>query len=65
MKNGTTKPAVVIGTKSGQFFVLDRVTGQPLTKVENQQVKVRIFQVSNTAKCNHVQLKCHRLVIRL
>lgn len=40
MKNGTTKPAVVIGTKSGQFYVLDRVTGQPLTKVENQQVKV-------------------------
>ncbi|MCU4304633.1 glucose/quinate/shikimate family membrane-bound PQQ-dependent dehydrogenase [Acinetobacter ursingii] len=40
MKDGTTKPAVVIGTKSGQFYVLDRVTGQPLTKVENQQVKV-------------------------
>ncbi|WP_151982478.1 glucose/quinate/shikimate family membrane-bound PQQ-dependent dehydrogenase [Acinetobacter guerrae] len=40
LKNGTTKPAVVIGTKSGQFFVLDRVTGQPLTKVVNQEVKV-------------------------
>ncbi|MBA5955806.1 PQQ-binding-like beta-propeller repeat protein, partial [Pseudomonas lactis] len=23
MQNGQTKPAVVIGTKSGQFFVLD------------------------------------------
>ena len=40
MKDGSTKPAVVIGTKSGQFYVLDRVTGQPLTKVENQPVKV-------------------------
>lgn len=40
MKDGTTKPAVVIGTKSGQFFVLDRVTGKPLTKVVEQPVKV-------------------------
>lgn len=39
MKDGTTKPAVVIGTKSGQFFVLDRVTGQSLTKVIEQPVK--------------------------
>lgn len=39
MKDGTTKPAVVIGTKSGQFFVLDRLTGQPLTKVIEQPVK--------------------------
>lgn len=39
MKNGTTKPAVVIGTKSGQFFVLDRLTGKPLTKVVEQPVK--------------------------
>lgn len=40
MKDGSTKPAVVIGTKSGQFFVLDRLTGQPLTKVIEQPVKV-------------------------
>ncbi|WP_151708920.1 glucose/quinate/shikimate family membrane-bound PQQ-dependent dehydrogenase [Acinetobacter brisouii] len=40
MKDGTTKPAVVIGTKSGQFFVLDRMTGKPLTKVIEQPVKV-------------------------
>ena len=39
LKDGTTKPAVVIGTKSGQFFVLDRVTGKPLTKVIEQPVK--------------------------
>ena len=31
---------VVIGTKSGQFFVLDRMTGKPLTKVIEQPVKV-------------------------
>ncbi|MCJ8160545.1 glucose/quinate/shikimate family membrane-bound PQQ-dependent dehydrogenase [Acinetobacter zhairhuonensis] len=39
LKDGSTKPAVVIGTKSGQFFVLDRVTGKPLTKVIEQPVK--------------------------
>lgn len=39
MQDGTNKPAVVIGTKSGQFFVLDRVTGKPLTKVIEQPVK--------------------------
>ncbi len=32
-------PAVVIGTKAGQIFVLDRATGQPLTKVEEVPVK--------------------------
>lgn len=39
MKDGSLKPAVVIGTKSGQFYVLDRVTGKPLTKVVEQAVK--------------------------
>ncbi|GAA5007995.1 glucose/quinate/shikimate family membrane-bound PQQ-dependent dehydrogenase [Acinetobacter puyangensis] len=39
MQDGSNKPAVVIGTKSGQFFVLDRVTGKPLTKVIEQAVK--------------------------
>lgn len=39
MKDGTTKPAVMIGTKSGQFFVLDRLTGESLTKVIEQPVK--------------------------
>ncbi|WP_312239803.1 glucose/quinate/shikimate family membrane-bound PQQ-dependent dehydrogenase [Pantoea sp.] len=34
MKDGTTKPAVVIGGKTGMIFVLDRLTGKPLTKVE-------------------------------
>lgn len=34
MQDGTTKPAVVIGGKTGMIFVLDRMTGKPLTKVE-------------------------------
>ena len=38
-KEGGTKPAVVFGTKSGQIFVLDRLTGKPLTKVEELPMK--------------------------
>ncbi|WP_277183214.1 membrane-bound PQQ-dependent dehydrogenase, glucose/quinate/shikimate family [Caballeronia sp. BR00000012568055] len=37
--DGSTKPAVVFGTKSGQIFVLDRLTGKPLTKVEERPIK--------------------------
>ena len=37
--DGSQVPAVVIGTKAGQIFVLDRATGQPLTKVEEVPVK--------------------------
>lgn len=33
-KDGSTTPAVVIGGKTGMIFVLDRMTGKPLTKVE-------------------------------
>ena len=36
---GKTTPALVFGTKAGQIFVLDRVTGQPLTQVEQRPVK--------------------------
>ncbi|WP_345828555.1 glucose/quinate/shikimate family membrane-bound PQQ-dependent dehydrogenase [Erwinia sp. HDF1-3R] len=38
-KDGTTKPAVVIGTKAGQIYVLDRLTGKPLTEVKEFPVK--------------------------
>ncbi|KNC06548.1 quinate dehydrogenase [Klebsiella sp. RIT-PI-d] len=38
MKDGTTKPAVVIGGKTGMIFVLDRETGKPLTTVEERPV---------------------------
>lgn len=34
MKDGSTRPAVVIGGKTGMIFVLDRQTGKPLTRVE-------------------------------
>jgi quinate dehydrogenase (quinone) len=37
--DGTTVPALVFGTKAGQIWVLDRATGQPLTKVEDVAVK--------------------------
>lgn len=38
-KDGVTTPAVVFGSKSGQIFVLDRMTGKPLTRVEERPVK--------------------------
>lgn len=38
-QQGEEKPAVVIGTKAGQIYVLDCLTGKPLTKVENIKVK--------------------------
>ncbi|MEG1768647.1 MAG: membrane-bound PQQ-dependent dehydrogenase, glucose/quinate/shikimate family [Comamonas sp.] len=37
-EGGKTTPALVFGTKAGQIFVLDRKTGQPLTKVEQRAV---------------------------
>ncbi len=37
--DGSKVPAVVIGTKAGQIFVLDRATGQPLTDVKELPVK--------------------------
>ncbi|WP_034949896.1 PQQ-binding-like beta-propeller repeat protein, partial [Erwinia oleae] len=39
MKDGSRKPAVVIGTKAGQIYVLDRLTGKPLTEVKEVPVK--------------------------
>ena len=43
--DGSKVPALVIGTKAGQIFVLDRHTGQPLTKVE--QVPVKASNIPN------------------
>ncbi|MCO7519754.1 MULTISPECIES: glucose/quinate/shikimate family membrane-bound PQQ-dependent dehydrogenase [unclassified Pseudomonas] len=37
--DGKTVPAVVIGTKAGQLYVLDRATGKPLTQVDEVPVK--------------------------
>lgn len=39
-KDGSTTPALVFGTKSGQIFVLNRETGKPLTDVEEKPVPV-------------------------
>jgi quinate dehydrogenase (quinone) len=36
--DGSKVPAVVIGTKAGQIYVLDRATGQPLTEVKEVPV---------------------------
>jgi len=36
---GKSVPAVVIGTKAGQIYVLDRATGKPLTEVKDVAVK--------------------------
>jgi quinate dehydrogenase (quinone) len=37
--DGNSTPAVVIGTKAGQIYVLDRATGKPLTEVKDVPVK--------------------------
>lgn len=37
-KDGKQVPAVIFGNKQGMIFVLDRHTGQPLTKVEERPV---------------------------
>ncbi len=37
-RTGKMVPAVIVGTKLGQIFVLDRQTGEPLTKVEERSV---------------------------
>ncbi|MBS0846773.1 membrane-bound PQQ-dependent dehydrogenase, glucose/quinate/shikimate family [Citrobacter sp. JGM124] len=39
MDDGSTRPAVVIGGKTGMIWVLDRETGKPLTKVEEKPIK--------------------------
>ncbi|WP_049623624.1 glucose/quinate/shikimate family membrane-bound PQQ-dependent dehydrogenase [Frateuria defendens] len=39
MDDGRHVPAVVVGTKAGQIYVLDRVTGRPLTEVKEVPVK--------------------------
>ncbi|CAG9232066.1 Quinate/shikimate dehydrogenase (quinone) [Paraburkholderia tropica] len=39
MEDGKKVPALIVGTKMGQLFVLDRATGKPLTKVVEHPVK--------------------------
>ncbi|MGQ7262714.1 membrane-bound PQQ-dependent dehydrogenase, glucose/quinate/shikimate family [Vreelandella sp. V005] len=37
--DGNTVPAMVFGSKVGQLFVLDRLTGEPLTEVAEREVE--------------------------
>ncbi|MEX2114143.1 MAG: pyrroloquinoline quinone-dependent dehydrogenase [Pirellulales bacterium] len=37
-RDGTTTPAVAVGTKMGHIFLLDRANGKPLTAVEERPV---------------------------
>lgn len=37
-RNGRTVPAVVVGTKQGHIFILDRLTGAPLFPIEERPV---------------------------
>ncbi|MBB4098674.1 glucose/quinate/shikimate family membrane-bound PQQ-dependent dehydrogenase [Sphingomonas kyeonggiensis] len=39
MDGGKIVPALIVGTKAGQVYVLDRATGKPLTKVVETPVK--------------------------
>ncbi len=39
MDGGKTVPALIVGTKAGQVYVLDRANGKPLTKVVETPVK--------------------------
>ncbi|MXV08080.1 MULTISPECIES: membrane-bound PQQ-dependent dehydrogenase, glucose/quinate/shikimate family [unclassified Xanthomonas] len=39
MADGRRVPALIIGTKAGQLYVLDRATGKPLTEVREVPVK--------------------------
>ena len=38
-KDGKRTPALVVGTKAGQIFVLDRQSGEPLTQVDEVAMK--------------------------
>ena len=38
--DGSKVPALVLPTKTGQLFVLDRRTGQPLTRVEERKAPI-------------------------
>jgi quinate dehydrogenase (quinone) len=53
-------PAVVIGTKAGQIYVLDRATGKPLTEVEEVPVKPPTSPTSPTRQPSRNRWACRR-----
>ncbi len=54
--DGAKVPAVVVGTKAGQLFVLDRLTGQPLTPVEEREVRAASIANEDYAKTQPVSV---------
>ena len=53
---GNSVPAVVVGTKAGQIFVLDRHTGQPLTEVQERPVRPASIPQEHYAKTQPVSV---------
>jgi quinate dehydrogenase (quinone) len=54
--DGGKVAAVVVATKAGQIFVLDRLTGQPLTRVEEREVKPAGIPNEDYAKTQRVSV---------
>ncbi len=54
--DGSKTPAVVVATKAGQIFVLDRLTGKPLTKVEEREVQPASIAKEDYAKTQPVSV---------
>lgn len=54
---GRSVPAVAIVSKSGYFFLLDRVTGKPLFKVEERQVPSSTVPGEVTSRTQPVPVK--------
>jgi quinate dehydrogenase (quinone) len=54
--DGSKVPAVVVATKAGQIFVLDRLTGQPLTRVEEHEVRPASIAKEDYAKTQPISV---------
>ena len=63
--DGSKVPAVVVGTKAGQIFVLDRLTGQPLTRVEEQEVRPAGIANEDYAKTQPVSVGMPQIGTRM
>lgn len=54
--DGSKVPAVVVATKAGQIFVLDRLSGEPLTRVEEHEVQPASIAKEDYAKTQPVSV---------
>jgi quinate dehydrogenase (quinone) len=59
-KDGSKVPAVVIGTKAGQIYVFDRMTGKPLTRSRKSRSRPRAFPRSNTRRLSRNRSACRK-----